>query len=119
MQIDQVIDYFLNELGIIFYSHRVTYPMALSAQVLPPKLKQEVVDKLEVMKTTILDYPKIKEHALLKKVTLQQIQDNINFLQAKCMFDSHWQDCIDFNKRLDATRGQDFLLANPKFGQYV
>jgi len=119
MQIDKVIDYFLNELDIIFYSHRVTYPMALSAQVLPPALKQEVVNKLEIMKTAVLAYPKIQSSELLKKVTLQQIQDNINFLQAKCMFESHWQDCIAFNKNLDATRGQDFLAANPRFRLYV
>jgi sulfatase maturation enzyme AslB (radical SAM superfamily) len=119
MQIDKVIDYFLNDLGIIFYSHRVNYPMALSAQALPPELKQEVVDNLERMKTTVLDYAQIKENTLLEKITLQQIQDNINFLQSKCMYETHWQDCIDFNRRLDASRGQDFLAVNPRFIPYV
>ena len=119
MQIDKVIEYFLQDMGIIFYSHRVNYPMALSAQVLPPELKQQVITKLEAMKETVLTYSLVQENELLKKVTLQQIQDNINFLQAKCMYKSHWQDCIEFNKRLDKTRGQDFLAANPEFTPYV
>jgi sulfatase maturation enzyme AslB (radical SAM superfamily) len=119
MQIDKVIDYFINEMGIIFYSHRVNYPTALSAQVLPPDLKQKVVAKLEIMKTTVLDYPMIKENELLKKVTLQQIQDNINFLKAKCLYSTHWNDCVEFNKRLDHTRNQSFLAVNPDFSNYV
>ena len=119
MQIDKVIDYFINTLGIVFYSHRVTYPMALSAQVLPPELKQGVVDKLEVMKETVLTYKWIQDSDLLREVTLQQIQDNINFLQARCMYESHWKDCINFNRALDKTRGQDFLAANPEFIPYV
>ena len=119
MQIDKVIDYFLNDMGIIFYSHRVNYPMSLSAQVLPPVLKQQVIDNLEVMKETVLSYPLVEQNDLLKKVTLQQIQDNINFLQAKCMYKSHWQDCIEFNRRLDKTRNQNFLSANPEFESYV
>ena len=119
MQIDKVIDYFLNDMGILFYSHRVNYPMSLSAQVLPPVLKQQVINNLEVMKETVLSYPLVEQNDLLKKVTLQQIQDNINFLQAKCMYESHWQDCIEFNRRLDKTRNQNFLSANPEFESYV
>ena len=119
MQIYKVIDYFLNDMGIIFYSHRVNYPMSLSAQVLPPVLKQQVINNLEVMKETVLSYPLVEQNDLLKKVTLQQIQDNINFLQAKCMYESHWQDCIEFNRRLDKTRNQNFLSANPEFESYV
>ena len=93
MQIDKVIDYFINTMGIIFYSHRVNYPMSLSAQVLPPALKKQVVERLEQMKTEVLDYPLVQQNTLLETVTLQQIQDNINFLQAKCMYKTHWQDC--------------------------
>jgi MoaA/NifB/PqqE/SkfB family radical SAM enzyme len=119
LQICDVIDYFLNDMGIIFYSHRVNYPMSLSAQVLPPELKKKVVSDLEDMKEKVLNYKLVQENDLLKKVTLQQIQDNINFLQSKCMYDTHWQDCIEFNKRLDKTRNQDFLSANPEFKFYV
>jgi hypothetical protein len=93
--------------------------MALSAQVLPQLLKTEVVNRLEQMKTKVLDYKLVKENDIIKKVTLQQIQDNINFLEAKDMHLTHWQDCIEFNRRLDKTRGQDFLAANPKFRPYV
>ena len=119
MQIDKVIDYFINKMGIVFYSHRVNYPMVLSAQVLPPQLKAKVVDRLEQMKAEILEYPLVQQHKLLEQVTLQQIQDNINFLESKCMYDTHWKDCIEFNKRLDKTRGQDFFKANPDFQFYV
>jgi sulfatase maturation enzyme AslB (radical SAM superfamily) len=119
LQIDKVIDYFINTMGIVFYSHRVNYPMALSAQVLPPELKAQVVARLEQMKTEVLEYPLVKENKLLETVTLQQIQDNINFLQAKCMHDSHWKDCINFNRALDKKRSQDFLAATPEFGPYV
>jgi hypothetical protein len=93
--------------------------MSLSAQVLPPELKKKVVSDLEDMKEKVLNYKLVQENDLLKKVTLQQIQDNINFLQSKCMYDTHWQDCIEFNKRLDKTRNQDFLSANPEFKLYV
>ncbi|MFN9952919.1 MAG: hypothetical protein ACK55I_07450, partial [bacterium] len=72
MQIDRVIDYFLNDLGIVFYSHRVNYPRALSAQVLPAKLKNQVIDKLEAMKPQINDYALVKQHPILEKITLQQ-----------------------------------------------
>lgn len=120
MQIDKVIDYFINKMGIVFYSHRVNYPMALSAQVIPPELKAKVIARLEEMKTEVLDYPLVREHKLLEQVTLQQIQDNINFLQAKCMYESHWQDCIEFNHRLDHSRNQmSFAAVNPEFLPYV
>jgi sulfatase maturation enzyme AslB (radical SAM superfamily) len=119
MQIDSVIDYFINKLGIVFYSHRVNYPMSLSAQVLPPELKQQVIRNLEQMKSEVLTYPLVRKHKLLETVTLQQIQDNINFLEANCMYESHWQDCVEFNRRLDVTRDQDFLATNPEFAPYV
>lgn len=118
MQIDKVIEYFLEEMEIIFYSHRVNYPKVLSAQVLPKDLKDGVVDRLEKMKETVLNYKLVKENNLLKKVTLQQIQDNINYLQARDQYES-WNDCIEFNRRLDKTRGQNFLETNPEFIPYV
>lgn len=119
MQIDRVIEYFLKDMGIIFYSHRVNYPMSLSAQVLPPALKRDITKRLETMKLKTLEYPIVKENELIKNVTLQQIQDNINFLEAKCIYDSHWKDCINFNRALDKTREQNFLNANPEFRPYV
>lgn len=118
MQIDKVIDYFINKMGIVFYSHRVNYPKVISAQTLPAPLKLKVVQRLEELKTEILEYPLVQEHKLLEKVTLQQIQDNINFLKANDL-SKFWPDCIEFNKRLDKTRNQDFLATNPEFKPYV
>jgi sulfatase maturation enzyme AslB (radical SAM superfamily) len=119
LQIDRVIEYFLETMGIVFYSHRVTHPQQLSAQVLPPVLKAQIVTKLQAMKTKVLDYKLVKENPIIKSVTLQQIQDNINFLQATCMHDTHWKDCINFNRALDKTRNQDFLTTTPEFKPYV
>ena len=119
MQIDQVIDYFLNTLGIVFYSHRVNYPMALSAQVLPPELKEQIIEKLQTIQRTFEDYPIVRDNPVLVPVTERQIHDNINFLRSKCMYKSHWQDCINFNRALDKTRNQDFLAVNPEFKPYV
>ena len=119
MQIDKVIDYFLNEMGIVFYSHRVNYPMALSAQVLPPKLKEQVIENLQNIQKTFRDYPLVREHPVLIPITERQVADNINFLKSNCMHDTHWQDCINFNRALDKTRGQDFLSVNPEFAPYV
>jgi MoaA/NifB/PqqE/SkfB family radical SAM enzyme len=119
MQIDRVIDYFLREMEIVFYSHRVNYPRALSAQVLPKELKDRVVAKLEAIKTTIASYPIVKKHEVLERVTLQQIQDNINFLNGTDLSE-HWQDCVNFNRRLDLSRGQGpFEKINPEFQPYV
>ena len=119
LQIDKVIDYFLKDMQIVFYSHRVNYPRALSAQVLPEELKQAVVVKLEAMKSKVKDYEMVKKYPVLEKITLQQIQDNINFLQARDLHE-HWNDCVDFNRKLDATRKQGpFEKINPEFANYV
>ena len=64
-------------------------------------------------------YKLVKENNIIKKVTLQQMQDNINFLEAKDMHHTHWKDCVEFNKALDETRKQDFIKTNPEFAQYV
>jgi MoaA/NifB/PqqE/SkfB family radical SAM enzyme len=119
MQIDKVIDYFLNKLEIVFYSHRVQYPRALSAQVLPKELKDKVIAKLELMKDKVKEYRLVKEHPILEKITLQQIQDNINFLKARDL-NKYWKDCVDFNHRLDKTRNQGPLeKVIPEFAPYV
>jgi sulfatase maturation enzyme AslB (radical SAM superfamily) len=105
MQIDKVIEYFLEDMEIIFYSHRVNYPRALSAQVLPTELKQQVIQKLESMKDIVENYELVRSSPIIREVTLQQIQDNINFLQAQDL-SKHWQDCVEFNRKLDRTRNQ-------------
>ena len=117
-QIDQVIEYFLKEMEIIFYSHRVNYPRALSAQTLPLPLKNQIIKKLEVIKQNFRNYPIIKNHSILERITEQQIQDNINFLKAKDLSE-YWQDCVNFNLALDKTRNQTMLDVNPEFKPYV
>jgi hypothetical protein len=78
-----------------------------------------VIDKLEAMKPRIKDYALVKQHPILEKITLQQIQDNINFLKARDL-NQYWADCVDFNRRLDITRNQGpFEKINPEFADYV
>ena len=90
---------------IIFYSHRVSYPNLLSAQVLPNPLKEIAISRLEKIKSEVSDYKLCQSNPLIEKITLQQIQDNINYLQAKDQ--SHmWQDFLEFNRRLDMSRSQ-------------
>ena len=53
-----------------------------------------MVVKLEAMKSKVKDYEMVKKYPCWKKITLQQIQDNINFLQARDLHE-HWNDCVD------------------------
>jgi hypothetical protein len=55
---------------------------------------------------------------LLGKVTHQQIQDNINYLQATDQ-NNLWQDFLDFNLALDSTRNQSLLSVMPEFKKYA
>ena len=83
------------------------------------KLKQAVFVKLEAIKSKVKDYEMIKKYPVLEKITMQQIQDNINFLQARDLHE-HWNDCVDFNRKLDETRNQGpFEKINPEFANYV
>ena len=79
LQIDKVIDYFLNEMQIVFYSHRVNYPRALSAQVLPEELKQAVVVKLEAMKSKVKDYEMVKKYPVLEKLLYNRYKTILTF----------------------------------------
>lgn len=118
LQAAECIDYFINKMGIVFYSHRVSYPSVLSAQVLPKELKQEAINRLKEVSMRVSTFENVKKHPILEKITQQQIQDNINYLNAKD--ESHrWQEFLDFNYALDATRGQSLLDAVPEFKAYV
>ena len=118
LQAAECIDYFINSLGIVFYSHRVSYPNCLSAQVLPNDLKALAITKLLTVKSQIDEWEAIKQNPLLGKVTHQQIQDNINYLQAKDQ--SHlWKDFIEFNIKLDKSRNQSLFDVVPEFKNYV
>jgi MoaA/NifB/PqqE/SkfB family radical SAM enzyme len=118
LQAAECIDYFINKLNIVFYSHRVSYPNCLSVQVLPRELKDLAIKRLEEVKLRVPDFENVKKHPILKQITLQQIQDNINYLQAKDQ-NNLWQDFLDFNYALDATRHQSLLEVMPEFNRYV
>ena len=63
---------------------------------------------------------KIKDYNLNSKLidyTLGQIKDNINYILATDQSDK-WQDCIEFNRRLDKTRNQSFFDVTPEFKDY-
>lgn len=118
LQAAECIDYFLNEMGIVFYSHRVSYPNVLSAQVLPQELKQIAIERLEAVDRTLWAFDIVQKNPILEKITQQQIRDNINYLQAKDQ--SHlWLDFLEFNRRLDSIRNQSLLKAVPEFAAYV
>lgn len=119
LQIADCIDYFINEMGIYFFSHRVSYPTCLSAQVLPSKLKDEVVRKLIDMSFRVPRFKNVVANSLMHDITKQQIQENINYIWAK---DQHhlWNDFVEFNKNLDITRNQGPLESIIKeFKPYV
>lgn len=118
MQIDKVIDYFLNDMEIIFYSHRVNYPRALSAQTLPIPLKEIVIERLQNIQGRIKDYKIIQDNPILLSITERQISDNINFLKSTDL-SHYWEDCVNFNLALDKSRNQNFLKVNPEFVNYV
>lgn len=118
LQAAECIDYFINKMGIVFYSHRVSYPNCLSAQVLPAPLKELVIGRLEEVKLKVDSWDMIKNSQLIGKITHQQIQDNINYLKAKDQFNL-WQDFLDFNFALDATRNQSLIEVVPEFKPYA
>lgn len=116
--LDKIMKYFLNDLGIVFHTHRVEYPKVLSAQVLPRPLLDLAYDRLEAIKSQIADYSLIKKHPMLLNYTLGQIEDNQNYLRARDQ--SHlWNDCVEFNRRLDKSRNQSFTEVTPEFKPYV
>lgn len=118
LQAAECIDYFTNVMGIVFYSHRVSYPNCLSAQVLPQPLKDIAMMRLTIIASKIANYESVKKFTILEKIIQQQIDDNINYLAARDQ--SHlWPDFVEFNRKLDATRGQSLLDVVPEFKPYV
>jgi sulfatase maturation enzyme AslB (radical SAM superfamily) len=119
LQAADCIDYFINKMNIVFYSHRVSYPSVLSAQVLPQELKNKAINRLLNVKDNVGTYNNVIKYPILERITKQQIQDNINYLQARDL--SHlWSDFVDFNRKLDVTRNQGPLeTVVPEFAPYV
>lgn len=116
--LDKMIEYFLNDLGIVFYTNMVQYPNVLSAQVLPKPLKALAVMRLEEVKNRVPDFKYVKENPILLNLTLEQINGVINFINAVDQNDK-WEDCVNFNQRLDSTRNQSFTEVTPEFKDYV
>ena len=118
LTLDHMIEYFLNELGIVFYTNMVQYPNVLSAQVLPKNLKALAVKRLLNAKNNVKKYKLVHAYPELLDFTIGQIDSNINFLLSKHR-DILWPDCVEFNRRLDQTRNQSFLDITPEFKDYV
>jgi len=118
MQLDKICEYFLNDLGIVFHTHRVEYPRVLSAQVLPNDLRKVCIERLKSVSERVHKFKLVLEHPRLIEYTLGQLRDNINYLEARDQ-SFRWQDCIEFNQRLDKTRSQSFISVNPEFKPYV
>ena len=118
LQAAECIDYFINKMNIVFYSHRVSYPNLLSAQVLPEPLKELAISRLQDIKSKVDSWDMVKNSQLLSRITHQQIQDNINYLRAKDQYNL-WQDFLSFNYALDSGRDQNLLSVIPEFKPYV
>ena len=116
--LDKMIEYFLDDLEIIFHSHRVEYPKVLSAQCLPNELKDIAIERLQTISLRVHEFKLVKKQPELLQYTLNQIQDNINYLKARDQSDK-WTDTISFNKKLDVSRNQSFVDITPEFKNYV
>ena len=116
--LDKIIQYFLDDLEIIFHSHRVEYPKLLSAQCLPNELKQLAIERIQHVSLRLSEFKMVKKHPELLQYTLNQIQDNINYLKARDQSDK-WADTVSFNKKLDLSRNQSFTDVTPEFKNYV
>lgn len=119
LQAAECIDYFINEMNIVFYSHRVGYPNLLSAQVLPQPLKEEAILRLESIREKIDSFENVKKFPILSTITKQQIKDNINYLKSKDQ-NNLWNDFVIFNRTLDASRKSKTLEEIvPEFKKYL
>jgi sulfatase maturation enzyme AslB (radical SAM superfamily) len=116
--LDKMIELFLNDLGIVFYTNMVQYPNVLSAQVIPNELKSLAVVKLRAVRELVPTFKLVKEHPMLEALTYKQIDGIINFILAKD--NTHlWNDCMEYNRRLDVTRAQSFFDTTPEFKPYA
>jgi len=115
--LDKMIECFLNDIGIVFYTNMVNYPNVLSAQVLPGHLKELAIKRLEIVKERVPEFKYVRENPILLKITLEQINGVINYLKAVDQ-NEKWQDCVEFNIKLDKTRNQNFFEVTPEFNLY-
>jgi MoaA/NifB/PqqE/SkfB family radical SAM enzyme len=116
--LDKMIKYFLDNLGIVFYTNMVQYPNVLSAQCLPLDLRNLAIERLQSVRLQVPTFKYVIENPILLNLTYQQIDGIINFLNAKDE-SAKWPDTIEFNRRLDQTREQSFTDVTPEFKQFV
>ena len=116
--LDKMIEYFLDDLGIVFYTNMVKFPDVLSVQVLPPYLKALAIQRLEFVRDKIEGFNYVKENPILLDITREQINGVINFINAEDR-SGRWNDCVEYNRRLDRTRKQNFLEVTPEFKKHV
>jgi hypothetical protein len=81
-------------------------------------LRDLAIKRLEEVSLRIKDFKLVKERPDLLEYTLDQIHDNINYLTARDQ-SNKWQDCVEFNRRLDKSRNQSFTDVTPEFTPYV
>ena len=119
MILDKMIEYFLDDLGIVFYNNHCEYPNLLSAQVIPVDLKLKAIEKLEAVKLRLKDFKLIKQKPILLDITTNVIDGNIRYLNARDQ--SHlWENYLKFNEKLDASRSQKSITEIiPEFLDYV
>jgi MoaA/NifB/PqqE/SkfB family radical SAM enzyme len=118
LQLADIIEYFLDDLGIVFHTHRVAFPKELSVQVLPIDIKTQVTERLRKVSARVPEFKLVKQYPELMLYTRGQIQDNINYIWARDE-EYRWKDCVEFNHRLDKTRNQCFEDVTPEFKKYV
>jgi hypothetical protein len=116
--LDKLIEYFLDDLGIVFYTNIVKYPNVLSVQCLPKDLKDLAIARLENSKIRLPEFKYVKENSILLKLTQNQIDGIINYINAVDQSDK-WADTVQFNTNLDTTRNQSFIEVTPEFKEYV
>jgi sulfatase maturation enzyme AslB (radical SAM superfamily) len=118
MSMDKIIEHFLNDLGIVFFTNMVKYPNVLSIQVMPEPLKKIAAVRLQDVRDRVPGFKLVQQHPLLKEITLEQINGIIRF-----MYSDHkpelWKDCLEFNRRLDVTRKQNLFEVVPEFKDHV
>ena len=116
--LDKMIEYFLDDLGIVFYTNIVKYPNVLSVQCLPKDLKHIAIQRLQDIRLKIPEFKHVKDNLILLKLTQNQIDGIINYINAVDQSDK-WADTVQFNTNLDTTRNQSFIEVTPEFKDYA
>lgn len=118
MVLDKMIEYFLDDIGIVFYTNMVQYPNVLSIQTLPQELKLEAGKRLSTVRAKLSEFKLVQQHPMLLDLTKQQIDGISNYMWDKDQ-SNKWQECVDFNQKLDKSRSQSFTDVTPEFEPYV